>query len=86
MNVVRCMGSMTRAVGMLGSVDEAQNGRTRWGHGCGSGRNGEGDITLSRGKFELDSGVASPIGPSVECHLPTYFIELRTAKTEELKL
>ena len=46
---------------------------------------GNGDITLSRGKFELDSGVASPIGPSVECHLPTYFIELRTAKTEELK-
>jgi hypothetical protein len=62
---------------MLGGVDEPQNGRTRWGHGCGSGRMGNGEITLSRGKFELDSAVLDHRWNAI-CQ--RNFIELRTAK------
>ncbi len=33
MGIVRCVRSMTRAVGMLGDVDEPENGSARRGHG-----------------------------------------------------
>lgn len=33
MNIVRCVRSMTRAVGVLGGIDEPENGSTRRGHG-----------------------------------------------------
>lgn len=33
MGIVRCVRSMTRAVGVLGGVDEPENGSTRRGHG-----------------------------------------------------
>lgn len=32
MGIVRRVRSMTRAVGVLGGVDEPENGSTRWGH------------------------------------------------------
>ena len=44
MDVVRCMGSMTRAVGVLGSVDEPQNGSAR---GHGRRQNGNGELRVS---------------------------------------
>jgi hypothetical protein len=38
MGIVRRVRSMTRAVGVLGRVDESENGSTRRGHGKSNGK------------------------------------------------